>query len=260
VITESNETLDPPNNSELENLQKEEDLQAWTDEFGSSETGLMKVNLCSINHLRTTIEFDFYPNGIVRIEAVLDTGSEVSFLNKMILTNHAPHLLDLLKPCPIRFLGISGDPFISPGFLPLTCKIEGRTIPRHNFVIADIVETALLGLDFWNKHKVNWDYLRGCMTFDSPVLLVTNEQGQCTLIEDVLIPPKTTQCVNVEIVGHNRSMDSVLIQGNQEVIQNLQIPDLIGTVIDKQLMIEVTNTSNTGLSIQKGCTTSNFQS
>lgn len=158
-----------------------DELQAWKDEYGDTLNPTMTVNLCTYSHLKTLIEFDFYPNGIVEIEAVLDTGSQVSFLNQAILSKHATHLLKLLKPCPIQFLGIKGKAFLSPGFIPLSCKIEGKIIQSHSFVIANIVETALLGLDFWNKYEVNWNYLRGCLTYDTQVYLVTQEHGQCQL-------------------------------------------------------------------------------
>jgi len=42
------------------------------------------VDLCGYNHLVTLMEIDFYQEEVVKIETILDTGSEVCFINERI--------------------------------------------------------------------------------------------------------------------------------------------------------------------------------
>jgi len=113
-----------------------ENYDNWHEEFGSGYDQVVKINFSDSEstHLITYIELDFYLGGLIEIEAILDTGSSVSFLNTSILKKYAPHLLQHLMPCPVRFSGIAGQVFQSAGFIPLSCKIEGKYIHKHNFV------------------------------------------------------------------------------------------------------------------------------
>lgn len=46
----------------------------------------------------------------------------------------------------------------------LFCPVAGRT-QVHKFVVADIVESVLIGLDFMRLHRANWDWLKGGLVF-----------------------------------------------------------------------------------------------
>ena len=194
---------------------------------------------------KTWMELDFYIGGLVEIEAILDTGSAVSFINSSVLAKHAPHLLLDLMPCPIKFCGIAGKTFKSAGFIPLSCKIEGKYIHKHNFVVADICETALLGLDFWTSYQVNWDYLKNKITYTTRVSFVTQEEGHCKLLEDVIIPPKAVRCVSVQPMGHHHHTNQIFVQHHANGIPDINISDLIGTVENDKMNIEITNLSDT---------------
>ena len=53
------------------------------------------VNMSSTNYLTVQIEFDFYGSDIVELSAIIDSGSQVCFLNRSILCQNAPNLLNI---------------------------------------------------------------------------------------------------------------------------------------------------------------------
>ena len=117
---------------------------------------VITVNFVNNNRDHTaTVMFDFYPKGIVEIQAILDSGSSVSFLSKELLIQHAPHYLGQLLPCPTKFKGVEGSGLQVAGILYITCRVNERVL-AHHFVVADLVESVLLGLDFMNQYRVNY--------------------------------------------------------------------------------------------------------
>ena len=103
------------------------------------------VNMARTNHLTVQIEFDFYGVDTVELNAIIDSGLQVCFPNRSILSQFTASLLHSLIPCPIRFSGISGTSFLADGVIHLDCKIAGRIVNQH-FVVANITENVLLGL------------------------------------------------------------------------------------------------------------------
>ena len=77
-------------------------------ELGWHHTGEITINLAGSHHIGTDILFDLYPHGVDDIEAIIDTGSAVCFINRNLLLEHAPTLLTQLLPCPVKFSGIVG--------------------------------------------------------------------------------------------------------------------------------------------------------
>ena len=86
------------------------------------------VNMATTNHLIVQIEFDFYGVDTVELKAIIDSGSQVCFLNHSVLSRFAPNLLHSLMPCPLHFSGISGTSFSVDGVIQLDCKIAGRIV------------------------------------------------------------------------------------------------------------------------------------
>ena len=80
------------------------------------------VNLAKTNHLMIPVTFDFYEAGMIEVNAVLDTGSEVCFLNRTILMKYASNLFNKLLPCPIVFHGLVGTTFTVDGMIQLDCR------------------------------------------------------------------------------------------------------------------------------------------
>ena len=209
------------------------------------------VNLARTNHLVIPVEFDFYEFGKIEVNAVLDTGSEVCFLNRTILLDHAPNLFNKLTPCPIVFHGLAGTTFTVDGMIQLDCKVAGKMVTQH-FVVASIVENALLGLDFMTRYNVNWDWLKGTIRYDSYVFLSSKQQC-CLSVEEVVIPPKSLMVIPTYIVGEEVTTGMVLVTKyhSATIPQEMMVSDTVNTVRDNYVNIEVGNASEEYLVIPK---------
>jgi hypothetical protein len=215
------ETQDNKENSAIEIDTTDLDFEYILDQLGWDISKEVVVKMCGSKHIRVNIEMDLNQVGIVDVNAVLDTGSEVSFLHREILTKNAPELLEQLQTCPLRFSGIGGNALPVDGLLPVTFKVEGKII-HHHFVIADISEEALLGLDFYNKYKVNWDWLRRRITFDQRINFSKTIEGRCQVLEDIEIDPETVKRIQVQLIGTINPEHPVFIQDRPGSIENIK--------------------------------------
>ena len=125
------------------------------------------IHLAGSDHQTTWLHLGIDLPNPTRLKAVLDTGSSVSFLSHEVLSVTAPDLLNYTTPCPCRFAGIAGDSVHTYGMITVPCEIAGRKC-NQLFVVADIVEGALLGLDFINEHKVSWDHWKNELKYGIP--------------------------------------------------------------------------------------------
>ena len=211
------------------------------------------VNLSTTNHLLVSVEFEFYGVGTIERSAILDTGSQVCFLNRQILVKFAPTLLQGLMPCPVRFTGISGNAFAIDGVIQLDCKVAGRVVNQH-FVVASISQDVLLGLDFMTKHGINWDYMRGRVKYDDHILLSVSPQT-CELQQGLDLPPKSLVCVEVKCSSDNHFSGLVCLQrsSGDNLPVDIIVSDLLSTAENGLCCIEVGNCGDEPVFLEKGC-------
>jgi hypothetical protein len=67
---------------------------------------------------------------------------------------YLPELLEQVKRCPYQVQGAGGEVLPVLGQVELECRVKGWHV-LQTFVIAQIAEDVLLGLDFIARHKAN---------------------------------------------------------------------------------------------------------
>ena len=110
--------------------------------------------------LLTVIVVDFLNGEVLETEAIVDSGSALSFLSLVAVQKCAPDLLDKVGHYHTRVHGVTGAAVKVVGAIELPCEVAERAV-LHEFVIADIVEPVLLGVDFLRRHQATWDWLIG---------------------------------------------------------------------------------------------------
>ena len=140
-------------------LMAEEEMDCWLE----PEERIV-INLARRETLETLIKVDLKDGNVMQGEAVVDTGSVLSFLSLEAMKKCAPHLLPLAEKYSARITGISGEDVEVLGTLTLPCLVAGRALV-HQFVVADVVEPVLLGMDFLNMHRATWDWLTGELVY-----------------------------------------------------------------------------------------------
>ena len=91
----------------------------------------------------------------VDVELLVDTGAERTFLSEEIYKEHFAHVpLDRVK---FRLSAINGSGVSVLGSCELEIRLRSHHF-RHEFVVADVGEEAILGVDFLRRYKCHWDW------------------------------------------------------------------------------------------------------
>jgi hypothetical protein len=183
------------------------------DSEGSIQNDLTKELLPSSNEpvvinftgqplLKTKMEIQLYMSHVLDVSAVVDTGASYSFLNRKFLLLHWPDKLQDLTICTTAFLGVNGSSLKVDGILDVNCKIEDRLF-AHQFVIADMVEDALLGLDFLQPYGATWNWVTNKIAFAENLsnINLVKTRVSCEITEDLHIPAHSTVCCEVIMTG-----------------------------------------------------------
>jgi len=189
------------------------------------EEETMIVNLFNRESLETQIKIQAKPDDIVECEAVVDTGSPLTFMSLENVKTFAPQLLKQTSPYPVRITGVTGEPVKVKGSITLACEVAGKTV-SHEFVIADIVEPVLLGVDFMRKHQATWDWLAGELIYQEgePTL----RPQACKLMEAEEIPPQSIRCYRVEACGVPPQEGPIHVTGDLLGSPGLVVGDVLG--------------------------------
>jgi hypothetical protein len=128
------------------------------------EKGTITVHFTTEEHLHMLVSIPDKNGKMVHVKGPFDTGSQLSFLNEHFLREYLPEVLLCAVTCPYRVRGAGGERLKVLGQAEVSCKVEGRPV-NQTFVIADIAEDVLLGLDFIARHKANWNWRVNRMEF-----------------------------------------------------------------------------------------------
>jgi hypothetical protein len=220
------------------------------------------INLVLGSLLRTTIELDIYMDGTMEINALVDTGASFSFVSKTILQDRNKNLLNSLEPCPVSFYAAGGNKMSVDGVMSASMRIDGRLF-HHRFVVAEIVEDAILGVDFLNKHRINWDWDRNRMKFsqdtiDGHVNLI-QAIGECVAPCDIHLPARTVSCHKLKLEGGINIIEHAIVS-NVELpttyfpshVPEPYILDSIVKIDDNHAVIPIKNTNDCDLMIPQG--------
>lgn len=90
------------------------------------------------------------------VRCLLDTGAQLSILSTRIFERDCRGEVDL-KPSRHTLVTASGAAMKVHGEMQAALEIGSRQISWH-WLVADVVEDAILGLDFMTKHRCHWDW------------------------------------------------------------------------------------------------------
>ena len=141
--------------------------------------------------------------GTIRTPSVnwlVDTGAEKSFISSKVFDRFLRGKVPL-EEVRLRFSAINGSRVEVRGVCHLKISLNGR-IYQHRFIIAGIEDEAVLGFDFLEHYKCNWDW-------DTRSLIIQDQEIPCEIEEGI---GRTVKVV----AGENRTipaLSEVIIQG-----------------------------------------------
>ena len=133
----------------------------------------------------TNLVLDILNREVTETEALVDTGSALSFLGSETVRRCAPGLLKEIEEYPIRIHGITGEEVKVLGALTLPCQVAGKAV-EHQLVVADIGEPALLGLYFMGGHQATWDTKKGDLVYQKGVDVTQRNLRRLVQAEELL--------------------------------------------------------------------------
>ena len=152
---------------------------------------------------------------------------------------------DLIKPYNKTGRGARGRPIVTYGYIHLECIISGRKV-EQDFVLADISEPLILGLDFIVQNEASWDWRRNMLVYqnwDGPPVHCFTVQARTS------IQPAQVTCLRV-IVGdvlmdgtlfHVKDAklgDTLTIQDGVSIANNGEAPLWIENTGDTEVILE----------------------
>jgi hypothetical protein len=125
------------------------------------------VNFAAESHLGVVVGLPTADGRLLQVKRPFDTGSQLSFLREGLLRRYLPELLLRVQRCPYRVKGAGGEVLPVLGQIDINCRVEGRPV-QQTFVVAQIAENVLLGLDFIARYRANWNWRVHRMDFEEP--------------------------------------------------------------------------------------------
>ena len=190
--------------------------------------------------LLTRVKIDLLNGEVMEGEAVVDTGSVLSFISQEAVEKCAPELLQKVEPSAIMITGISGERVKSSGYIHLPCRIAGRVV-SHRFVVAGIVEPVLIGVDFLKCHQATWDWTTGDLVYQDTNHVSTKHS--CCLLTAQEIPAESVACLRVSLSEGCLTSRRLLVEGLSGIRSGLVVADSLNEITDDSVAVLVENRS-----------------
>jgi len=170
-----------------------------------------KLVLCVRQGLDATVEIVLRGT---KINSVLDSCSQVS-----ILCSELARGLDLERCC-LQLVDVNGQNIAIDGQIELEFSIGSRKL-RQVFIVAPIVSSVLLGMDFLQRHDCLVDYKRMVLTVDKTQVGL-HSNGHCSISE----------CLQVSSAARGRVSELVCARCESRPIDVLNSVVVTGDVVD----------------------------
>ena len=137
---------------------------------------------------------------------LIDTGASVSVVSTALWQGiHDTHPGWTLLPTTCQVRTVSGDLGKVRGSLVVEIELNGQYY-AHKFIVMDIAEDLILGLDFIQKYDLNWNKKRGSLVLRGQEVQTLRRYSmgdahvrRLRVAEVTVIPPRTQQIVEVKV-------------------------------------------------------------
>ena len=167
--------------------------------FSAALCAIISTAICSTkNFFRPTRPFVAVSFGSSPIEALYDTGSDVSCVDESVFRSIPVQLRPPQCTSSPRqqYHSASGNQLIVRGIYPFKISLLGRTIEHKFCVIKNLSEKVIIGADFINSHALRYCPLSASTTWATPT---TWDKGSARVASIQTLPPFTSKLVPVHL-------------------------------------------------------------
>ena len=218
----------------------------------SRKEGLLETDMLGIDfnndifvcfthsHLVVDVYLESMKGYLVKAKGTYDTGSQISLLKTDIVDSYpAAGWIGEIEPYKHVVRGASGEPISVRGELTMDCIIAGRKV-KQDFVVADISEDVLLGLDFMVKYEAGWDWKSNSLKYQD---WVGPKVQCCTLDKTIRTPAKQVACCRVA-VGDISLDGTLLCTNNIQLTEGVVVHGGVASVSNGEVPLWIENTTS----------------
>ena len=99
---------------------------------------------------------------MLTVTMFVDSGGSVSILRKDMFDTVPPSSRPIIKPAIMSLLTATGEASQFIGKVDFEIKL-GVHVFKHEFLLAEIKDTTILGMGFFMKHKIDLLFSKGCI-------------------------------------------------------------------------------------------------
>lgn len=141
----------------------------------------------------------------VSANALVDTGASVSLLSREFAKKVRA---ECSGPCPTVLRSASGEVINNVGIAAVKVSI-GKWTTTHSFVIGDVSQSVILGVDFLELHGARLDFKRGLLSIGEESLglcekgIVTRESCDAICSDNFVVPPRHEVLITAKVGSSN---------------------------------------------------------
>jgi len=138
---------------------------------------------------------------------LVDSGANVSILRKDVFDNIPPSCRPQIKPVRMNLLTATGEASQFLGKADVEIKLGNHTF-KHEILLAEIKDTAILGMDFLSSHGIDVLFSKSCLKVKGETIPCFTRKGdfkcsRISVVETVEIPPESEMIIKGRAVRPN---------------------------------------------------------
>ncbi|CAC5425832.1 unnamed protein product [Mytilus coruscus] len=148
------------------------------------------------------------------VPTLIDTGANITILSKQIFDDWNPSCKPEIEPVKMNMLTATGEKSPFHGKVKLNIQI-GKCSYDHEFLLAEIKDNGILGMDFLTKNKCDLMLSKGYMMLYKERIPCFSDYGdtentccRISLNDNVIIPPESKMMVSgktIDVIPMNLS-------------------------------------------------------
>lgn len=160
--------------------------------------------------------------GATNVNCLLDTGAAISCISERFLLKSNVKYIDLGQPDITAVTGVSGQKLGVVKKVTIAVKISNVLIDCDFYVIKDLQQQIILGLDFMQKHNVEIDFRNKTVYIQDKTIetrINQSNSGVAKPLRSVSIPARSQVDIPV-FVSRRKSGDIVLLEPVESLTDN----------------------------------------
>lgn len=199
------------------------------------------------------------------VTMLVDSGASVSILRKDVFDSLPSSSRPSIEPVRMNLLTATGQASAFIGKIMLDIRLKNH-IFTHEFLLANIKDEAILGMDFFMKHNVDLLFSKSCMKIKGDFIPCFTNRGdpkccQISVAETVEIPPQSEKIIKGQPCGVIKYDFIGMIESNKSFVEKtgLIIANAVVQQYSNVVPIRVANFGMKAKTVYKNTIAANFE-